>query len=39
MAMPQSMDELNKVIADQIRAAFPDKQIEDIDRLTKFFPG
>ena len=39
MAMLQNMDELNKAIADQIRAAFPDQQIGDIKKLADFFPA
>ena len=39
MAMLQNMGELNKAIADQIRAAFPDQQIGDIKKLAAFFPG
>ena len=39
MAMPQTRDELNQAIAEQIWAAFPDKQIKDIGKLSKFFPG
>ena len=39
MAMPQNMEDLNKAIADQIRAAFPDQQIDDIKKLAAFFPG
>ena len=37
--MPQNVDELNKAIADRIRAAFPDQQIGDIKKLADFFPG
>ena len=39
MAMHQNVDELNKAIADQIRAAFPDQQIGNIKKLADFFPG
>ena len=39
MAMPQNMEELSKAITEQIRACFPDKQIEDIGKLQEFFPG
>ena len=38
MAFPTTRDELNLVIAEQVRAAFPEKQIEDIGKLAGFFP-
>ena len=39
MAFPTTRDELNLVIAEQVRAAFPEKQIEDIGKLADFFPA
>ena len=39
MAFPTTTDELNLVIAEQVRAAFPEKQIEDIGKLADFFPA
>ena len=39
MALPTTRDELNQVITEQIRVAFPDQQISDINKLAQFFPG
>ena len=38
MAFPTTRDELNQVISEQIRAAFSEKKISDIDKLEAFFP-
>jgi hypothetical protein len=39
MALPTTRDEMNQVITEQIRVAFPDQQISDINKLAQFFPG
>ena len=38
MPMPQTMDELNQIIEVQRREAIGGPQIENIAKLTKFFP-
>ena len=39
MAMPQTRDELNQIIEAQLRESIGEKQIENIGKLTKFFPA
>jgi hypothetical protein len=38
MVFPTTRDELNHMISEQIRAAFSEKKISDIDKLEAFFP-
>ena len=38
MAMPQTRDELNQIIETQVREAIGPPQLQNIAKLTEFFP-